>query len=59
VPQRVAPMILEHTLEHEDWESFSRMRMAQGGSIWTYYPLSDEGRLEYEAFQSSGKERGA
>jgi regulator of RNase E activity RraA len=51
VPQRVAAMMLEQTLDHEDWESFSRMRMAQGGSIWTYYPLSEEGRAEYEAYK--------
>jgi regulator of RNase E activity RraA len=51
VPQRVAPMVLKETLEHEDWESFSRERMAQGGSIWTYYPLTEQGRAEYEAWR--------
>lgn len=56
VPQRVAPIILKETLDHEDWEAFSRMRMAQGGSIWTYYPLSDEGRAEYEAFKRTNGE---
>ena len=55
VPIRVAPMLLKETLAHEDWEAFSRQRLAQGGSLWTYYPLSEEGRLEYEAWRRKGK----
>ena len=51
VPIRVAPMLLKETLAHEDWEAFSRQRLAQGGSLWTYYPLSEEGRREYEAWR--------
>jgi regulator of RNase E activity RraA len=51
VPARVAPLILERTLEHEGWEEFSRMRLAEGGSIWIYYPLSEEGRREYEQWR--------
>jgi regulator of RNase E activity RraA len=54
VPIGVAPLVLEQTLEHEDWETFSRMRLAEGGSIWTYYPLSAEGRQEYEAWRRNG-----
>jgi len=54
VPQQLAPLLLEKTLEHEDWEAFSRKRMAEGGSIWTYYPLSEEGRAEYEAWKKAG-----
>jgi regulator of RNase E activity RraA len=48
IPQRLAPLILQSVLEHEDWEAFSRHKLAEGGSIWKYYPLSDEGLLEYE-----------
>jgi regulator of RNase E activity RraA len=51
VPLKVAPLILKEVLSHEDWESFSRQRMSEGGSIWKYYPLSDEGRAEYEAYK--------
>ena len=51
IPQRLAPVILHTVLEHEDWESFSRERLAAGGSIWTYYPLSNEGRLEYATWK--------
>ena len=48
-----APAIVEATTAHEDWESFSRQRLAEGGSLWTYYPLSPEGRAEYEAWRQS------
>jgi regulator of RNase E activity RraA len=51
VPLRVAPTLLKETLEHEEWEAFSRLRLAQGGSIWKYYPLSDDGRREYEEWR--------
>jgi regulator of RNase E activity RraA len=51
VPRLLAPLLLRATVEHEAWEEFSRERLAAGGSIWTYYPLSDEGRREYEAWK--------
>ncbi|MBC8159782.1 MAG: ribonuclease activity regulator RraA [Roseiflexaceae bacterium] len=51
VPARMAELVLTQTLAHEDWETFSRQRLAEGGSIWTYYPLSDEGRAEYEQWR--------
>lgn len=51
VPRQVAPLVAQATLEHEDWESFSRMKMQQGGALGKYYPLSDEGRQEYEAWR--------
>jgi regulator of RNase E activity RraA len=51
VPRLMAPAIVAATTAHEDWESFSRQRLAEGGSLWTYYPLSDEGRREYEAWR--------
>lgn len=52
VPVRMAELVLEQTLAHEDWETFSRQRLAEGGSIWTYYPLSDEGRAEYDQWRT-------
>lgn len=55
VPRQLAPLVLKTTLEHEDWERFSRERLAAGGSIWTYYPLSEAGQREYEAWK---RERG-
>jgi regulator of RNase E activity RraA len=52
VPQRLAPTVLELTLEHEEWEKFSRIKLAEGGSLRKYYPLNDEGYAEYEAWQT-------
>jgi regulator of RNase E activity RraA len=52
VPARVAPLLLDETLAKEDWETFSRMRLAEGGSLWKYYPLSEEGRREYEEWRA-------
>jgi regulator of RNase E activity RraA len=51
VPVQLAPLVVERTLEHEDWEVFSRMKLAAGGSLRTYYPLSEEGQREYEAWR--------
>jgi regulator of RNase E activity RraA len=52
IPRQVAPQLAQLTLEHEDWESFSRMRMSEGGTLAKYYPLSDEGRQEYEVWHA-------
>ncbi|NDJ52216.1 MAG: ribonuclease activity regulator RraA [Chloroflexi bacterium] len=52
VPVQLAELVLEETREHEDWEAFSRMKLAEGGPIWTYYPLSEEGQQEYEAWRA-------
>jgi regulator of RNase E activity RraA len=51
VPAKMAPMVVEHTLEHEEWEVFSRIKLLEGGSIMKYYPLNDEGWAEYEVWQ--------
>ena len=53
VPIQLAPLVVEHTLEHEDWEVFSRMKLAAGGSIRKYYPLSEEGQCEYEEWKKA------
>jgi regulator of RNase E activity RraA len=51
VPAKLAEFVLEQTIHHEEWEVFSRMRLREGGSIQKYYPLSDEGWEEYEAWK--------
>ena len=51
VPAGLAPLLAERTLEHENWERFSRMRLADGGALQTHYPLSDEGQQEYEQWR--------
>jgi regulator of RNase E activity RraA len=51
IPQQIAETIAEHTLNHEEWESFSRKRIQEGGALFKYYPLNEEGRQEYEAWR--------
>ncbi|HEY3229023.1 MAG TPA: ribonuclease activity regulator RraA [Roseiflexaceae bacterium] len=53
VPAQMAPLVLEHTTEHEEWEVFSRMKLAEGGSLKKYYPLSEDGRREYEEWRKT------
>lgn len=55
VPVALAPELLKKASEHVEWEEFSRMRLAQGGELRKYYPLSEEARAEYEAWR---KEQG-
>ncbi|MBI3942468.1 MAG: ribonuclease activity regulator RraA [Chloroflexi bacterium] len=51
VPIKLAPQLLEKASAHAEWEEFSRMRLAQGGDLRKYYPLTGEARSEYEAWR--------
>ena len=51
VPIKLAPELLAHASEHAEWEEFSRMRLAEGGDLRKYYPLSEAARAEYEAWR--------
>lgn len=51
VPAKLAPELLHKASSHAEWEEFSRMRLAGGGDLRKYYPLSEEGRAEYEAWR--------
>lgn len=53
VPFKCVDLLLEVGTSHEEWETFSRQKLAEGGSIWKYYPLKDEGLSEYEAWRNS------
>ncbi len=53
VPAQVAPELARVTLAHEDWEKFSRIKLAEGGSLTKYYPLNEEGQREYEEWRRS------
>jgi regulator of RNase E activity RraA len=55
VPQQMIPLVLEHTLEHEEWEVFSRIKLAEGGALSKYYPLNEEGWAEYEAWKKQNE----
>lgn len=39
-------------------KEFSRLRLAQGGDLRQYYPLSEEARGEYEAWKAAQQHRG-
>ena len=51
VPVKLAPELLERAGAHAEWEDFSRMKLAQGGHLKKYYPLSEEARAEYEEWR--------
>lgn len=53
VPIKLAPQLLAKANEHVEWEEFSRMKLAQGGDLRKYYPLSEEARAEYEAWRAA------
>jgi regulator of RNase E activity RraA len=55
VPANMASQLLQKASEHAEWEEFSRLRLSEGGDMRKYYPLSEEGRAEYEAWR---KEQG-
>ena len=51
VPTSLAPELAEKAQAHAEWEDFSRMKLAEGGHLRKYYPLSDEARAEYEQWR--------
>jgi regulator of RNase E activity RraA len=53
VPIGLAPKLLAIAGEHVEWEEFSRMRLAQGGDLRRYYPLSAEGEAEYKEWRKA------
>lgn len=56
VPVKLAPELLKKAGEHVEWEEFSRMRLAQGGDLRKYYPLSEEAQAEYEEWKQKQDE---
>ncbi|GGK93777.1 demethylmenaquinone methyltransferase [Sphaerisporangium melleum] len=57
VPQRSASQVVDQAGDHEDWETFSRMRIDDGAPLSDYYPLTSESRAEYEAWRDGPKGR--
>ncbi|MBX6755143.1 ribonuclease activity regulator RraA [Thermorudis peleae] len=47
VPRQHAEAVLQDAREHAEWEEFSRERLAQGGDLRKYYPLTEEAQAEY------------
>ena len=55
VPAGLAAQVIEAANKHHEWEDFSRERLAAGGDLRRYYPLSDAARPEYEAWKKQHK----
>lgn len=53
VPIALAEQLAEKGTEHAEWEVFTRMKLEQGGDLRKYYPLSVEGRAEYEEWKKT------
>jgi regulator of RNase E activity RraA len=53
VPISLAPQLAAKAGAHVEWEEFSRLKLAEGGDLRKYYPLSDAARAEYEQWRSS------
>jgi len=51
VPIGLAPQLAAKAGAHVEWEEFSRLKLAEGGDLRKYYPLSDAARAEYEAWR--------
>jgi regulator of RNase E activity RraA len=59
VPIGLAATVAEQASEHAEWEEFARLRLAAGGELRRYYPLTDAARPEYDAWRrerSAGSE---
>ena len=50
VPFAMADDIAEKASLKAEWEVFSKMKLEEGGALDKYYPLTDEARVEYEAW---------
>ena len=48
----LATRVIDEANKHHEWEDFSRERLAEGGDLRRYYPLSDSARPEYEAWKA-------
>jgi regulator of RNase E activity RraA len=57
VPQGLAGQVLAASEQHEEWEAFSRERLAQGGALSRYYPLDDSARAEYEQWRDAANRK--
>jgi regulator of RNase E activity RraA len=53
VPIQLAPQLAKKASEHVEWEEFSRLKLAAGGDLRKYYPLTTEARAEYEQWRQT------
>jgi len=55
VPHRLIDELVSLTQSINEWETFARQSIDDGGRLSKYYPLSDEAKVEYEEWQHSQK----
>jgi len=48
VPTALASRLIEEAHVRHEWEDFVRIKLAEGGDLRRYYPLSEAARPEYE-----------
>lgn len=53
VPAQLAEQLAEAGGEHAEWEVFVRIKLAEGGDLRKYYPMTDEARAEYEEWKKT------
>lgn len=53
VPVAMAEDLIERASQHVEWEEFARLRLAQGGDLRKYYPLTPEVQDEYDAWRAN------
>jgi len=53
VPAGMIDEVSDKALKHEDWERFSRIKLAEGGDLMKYYPLDEEGQAEFQRWERS------
>ncbi len=53
VPVALAEKVIAEAHHHHEWEDFSRERLAEGGDLRRYYPLSEAARPEYQAWKEN------
>jgi len=58
VPAQLAPEVARLSAEKNQWEEFTRIKLAAGGDLRKYYPLNDEAKAEYEAWNAERKPGG-
>jgi regulator of RNase E activity RraA len=51
-PVQLAPELIKKASEKNEWEEFTRLKLAEGGDMRKYYPLNADAQAEYEAWRA-------
>ena len=58
VPAALADKVIALAGEQHEWEPFSKIMLAKGGSLQRYYPLHDDARGEYDEWRKLNPVKG-